>query len=260
MADRNFDDLAHRFQRNVYSGLKGEIRLAILQRDFREYLPIFECSQDEEPITVLDAGGGLGQMARLFATRGHNVTLCDISENMLALADEENKQLGLDSRIEIKQLAIQNVAKQFPQHFDVVTCHAVMEWVDEPQQLLDDCLTCLKPGGYLSLSYYNIHGSHYKNLLRTNFKKFAKQQWGGYRGSLTPSNPLEPETVMRWIDESDFEFICESGIRTFHDYILNKTDREREPEKVLELELEYSRIMPFMRLGRYIHVLLRKPG
>ena len=37
--DRNFDDLAPRFKRNVYGGLKGELRLRVLQRDFDEFIP-----------------------------------------------------------------------------------------------------------------------------------------------------------------------------------------------------------------------------
>ena len=35
-ADRNFDDLAPRFQRKVYGGIKGQIRLAVLEKDLTD--------------------------------------------------------------------------------------------------------------------------------------------------------------------------------------------------------------------------------
>ena len=38
--DRNFDDLAGRFKKNIYGGLKGAVRLAVLQRDFRNTSPM----------------------------------------------------------------------------------------------------------------------------------------------------------------------------------------------------------------------------
>ena len=54
--DRNFDDLAERFQRKVYGGLKGDIRLAVLWRDLEQYLPQIHGA---EPLTVLDVGACL---------------------------------------------------------------------------------------------------------------------------------------------------------------------------------------------------------
>ena len=37
--DRNFDDLAERFAKKVYGGLKGDIRLAIIWRDLQQKIP-----------------------------------------------------------------------------------------------------------------------------------------------------------------------------------------------------------------------------
>ena len=38
MQDRNFDDLAVQFSNRIYSGTKGRIRLALLERDLDECL------------------------------------------------------------------------------------------------------------------------------------------------------------------------------------------------------------------------------
>ncbi|MGQ9425283.1 methyltransferase domain-containing protein [Gilvimarinus sp. F26214L] len=253
--DRNFDDLAHRFKRNVYSSLKGKVRLHVLDRDFQEFLP----HKGDQPWRVLDAGGGQGQMAAYFAARGDEVLLCDISAEMLKLAREHLVTENLSERVTLCHGAIQDVLAR-EEGFDLIVCHAVLEWVVDPQALLQKMTAALKPGGFLSLSYYNLNGLVYKNLLRTNFKKLRKEKWSGYRGSLTPTAPLRPEQVADWLRGLPLEVLCESGIRVFYDYIFNEEDRRRDPEGIVEMELKYSRTLPFKHLGRYIHLLCRKSG
>ena len=258
-ADRNFDDLAHRFQRNVYGRLKGVIRLAVLQRDLVEALPEL-AESPREPLRILDAGGGQGPLSLEFAGNGHRVDLCDISANMLALAAERVSAATLGDRVKLHHAAIQDFCAHQPAHFDLVLCHAVLEWVADPQALLDSLLAVLKPGGMLSLSFYNIHGLAMKNLLRGNFAKVMDEDYRGFRGSLTPTSPPSPEQVNEWVDALGLVQVCYSGIRCFHDYLLDPALRELDPEDQLALELRLSRREPFRGLGRYLHLLVRKPG
>lgn len=262
--DRNFDDLAKRFQKNIYGGLKGEIRLAVLERDFREYFLVapFGENKSPRPLRILDAGGGQGQFSLQFAKAGHSVVICDISAEMLKLAEQEVVLQGLEAQVQLLHCAIQDVARHINTEtakFDVVLCHAVMEWVANPAELLAHLIEYLKPQGFLSLTFYNLHSLIYKNLLRTNFKKIQQQDFGGARGSLTPINPLYPEQVFEWLNQLPLQTLATSGIRVFHDYIFNEEHRERDPQSVIELELDLSRKQPYQLLGRYIHVLCQKP-
>jgi S-adenosylmethionine-dependent methyltransferase len=260
--DRNFDDLAKRFQKNIYGGLKGEIRLAVLERDFREYAPIAPFNHQPTPaLRILDAGGGQAQFSLQFAKAGHSVVICDISAEMLKLAEQEVIAQGLEDRVQLIHCAIQNLAHHLGdenREFDVVLCHAVMEWVTNPADILSALATYLKPQGFLSLTFYNLHSLIYKNLLRTNFKKIQQQDFGGSRGSLTPTNPLYPEQVLDWLGQLPMTTLIISGIRVFHDYIFNEEHRERDPQSVIALELAFSRKQPYQLLGRYIHVLSQK--
>jgi len=256
--DRNFDDLAKRFKKNIYGGLKGDIRLAVLERDCAAHLPIVPFNTAAGSWRVLDAGGGQGQFSLQLAQAGHNVVICDISAEMLKLAQEQVEQLGIGDRVELIHCAIQDLPQHLSDHqFDFVICHAVMEWMQEPDSLLPCLLAYLKPQGYLSLTFYNVHSLIYKNLLRTNFKKISSKDYGGSRGSLTPINPLEPKQVLGWISGLPLQVLSHSGIRVFHDYIFNEEHREREPHILLELELEFSQQEPYRSLGRYIHLLLQ---
>jgi S-adenosylmethionine-dependent methyltransferase len=260
--DRNFDDLAKRFQKNIYGGLKGDIRLAVLERDFQECVSVtpFGNKTVEKPLRVLDAGGGQGQFSLQFAKAGHSVVICDISNEMLKLAEQEVKKQGLEAQVQLIHCAIQDLEQHIENfEFDIVLCHAVMEWVVNPSELLKQLINRVKPQGFLSLTFYNLHSLIYKNLLRTNFKKIQDNDYGGARGSLTPINPLYPEQVLEWFQALAVDILATSGIRVFHDYIFNEEHRERDPQSVIELELKLSRKQPYQMLGRYIHVLSQKP-
>lgn len=261
--DRNFDDLAKRFQKNIYGGLKGEIRLAVLERDFRKHFSLapFGDSPSTKPLRILDAGGGQGQFSLAFAQAGHSVIICDISAEMLKLAEQEVIKLGLQDRVQLIHCAIQDLTQHLkPEEyeFDVVLCHAVMEWVTNPPALLTSLMAYVKTQGFLSLTFYNLHSLIYKNLLRTNFKKIQQQDYAGSRGSLTPINPQYPEQVFEWLGDLPLNILATSGIRVFHDYIFNEEQRERDPQSVIELELAFSQQQPYQLLGRYIHVLSQK--
>jgi S-adenosylmethionine-dependent methyltransferase len=259
--DRNFDGLAERFKRNIYGGLKGDIRLAVLQRDLAEH--VFSCRTDK-PLRILDAGGGQGQFSLSLAALGHHVTLCDISADMLSLAAEEVRKLGLEEQVDIRHESIQSLAENTAlsslEPYDLVLCHAVMEWVIEPDKLLVDLTRLVTDGGFLSLTYYNKNGVIMKNLLRGNLQRVQEQDFSGYPGSLTPTQPLLPENVDVWLSALPITLMCKSGIRCFHDYILDPVTRENSPQNTIELELKLSRQEPFLSMARYIHILAKRHG
>ncbi len=267
--DRNFDDLAHRFKRNVYDRLKGDIRLAVLKRDLQQWLPEAFHFDDAvgshdgvssalKPLKILDAGGGQAQFSCLLAEQGHQVTVCDISSEMLSLARDNAAHLQVEDRMTFHLTSIQDFCAEHPRCFDLILCHAVVEWVVEPQLLLEGLVRSLKNDGHLSLTYYNVNGIKMKNLLRANFQKILEEDYQGYRGSLTPTFPRQPEDVHQWLAALPLELLAESGIRCFHDYILEPDQRVLEPEKQLELELRFSQQEPWRSLGRYIHVFSRR--
>ena len=121
--DRNFDDLAKRFKKNIYGGLKGDIRLAVLERDCAAHIPVAPFKTSAARWTILDAGGGQGQFSLQLAQAGHNVVICDISAEMLKLAQEQIDQLGLGNRVQLIHCALQDLPQHLPQEqqqFDFV--------------------------------------------------------------------------------------------------------------------------------------------
>ncbi|MEY3666596.1 MAG: hypothetical protein RL572_136 [Pseudomonadota bacterium] len=261
--DRNFDDLALRFARNVYGGLKGAVRLAVLRRDLGEVLPQALSPAADRPLRVLDAGGGQGQFGLQIAACGHALTLCDISEAMLNLAREQAAALQLDT-VQWRHCSIQTLAAEVAagehEPWDLVLCHSVLEWVADQPGLLQALRTLVRCDGLLSLSFYNRHGLIMKNLLRGRRPPILDADFVPSAGSLTPTRPLEPNEVLRWLEAGGWHRLCHSGIRVFHDLLLTPQGRAMPEAQLLALELELSRQEPYRALGRYQHVLARRLG
>nr|WP_010130853.1 methyltransferase [Microbulbifer agarilyticus] len=263
MADRNFDDLAARFKKRIYGGLKGDIRLAVLQRDLAPYLKLAREQGDDAAPVVIDAGGGQGQFALDLAKAGSRVWITDISRAMLDLAQNAVQAAGLQERVTLKQLPLQAL----PQTVDIppadlLLCHAVLEWLAEPQPALLQLADKLKPGGYLSLTFYNRRALEFRLLQRGSLRQLDRHlengNWSGHPGSLTPQNPLVPEDVMDWVAQAGLSIVAHSGIRCFHDFMTPEMRDKLPPEPIVEKELRYSRIDPYRQLARYVHLLCRR--
>ncbi len=247
--DRNFNDLSHRFKRNIYDTPKGQIRLAVLKRDFQT-LPLALGSR------VLDVGAGQGQFALWLAAQGHSVLLTDVAEDMLAQAQMRANGQIFEFPPSFELADLWSLPDQAD--FAVVTCHAVLEWLEEPLMAIDVLWSKVAAGGYLSLLFYNVHGLVFKNLLRANYKKVVQGDVRGQRGSLTPISPLDPVDVLAKLVSLGAELCCHSGVRVFHDYILDLNAGQQAPDTVMALELELSTVDPYRGLGRYVHVVVKK--
>lgn len=256
MQDRNFDDLADKFSQNIYGTTKGKIRQAILWDELEKILP----GLSPHPLSVLDAGGGVGQVSSGLAAQGHQVLLCDLSSEMLRRAAENAAAQGVSHNMQFRQISAQQVGEHLDKPVDLVLFHAVLEWVAEPEKVLKALFDLLRPGGVMSLMFYNLHGLTLRTLtlgnfgyLRTNLTKLKKR-------TLSPDYPRDPEQVYRWLEACGFVIEQRAGIRVFSDYMKPPKGEPKSDDEIIEMERRYCRQEPFLSLGRYIHVTARKPG
>jgi S-adenosylmethionine-dependent methyltransferase len=258
--DRSFDDLADKFEKKVYGGLKGRIRLAILQRDLDGVLPGI-WRKVATPLRVLDIGGGLGQLSIELAKAGHVVAINDISPNMLAKAQRQASEVGVDAKIDWLCGPYQYLPDQLKgKKFDLVLCHALMEWLAEPSELIPRIKPLLAGSGHLSLTFYNRCALVYRNLIRGNFRLLDSEQLRGDEGSLTPGNPQMPDMVTGLIEDAALRIVARSGIRVFNDYVQVPRGGNETPDEILRMELRYSTQDPYLWLGRYIHFICKVQG
>jgi len=249
-SDRNFDDLAKRFSRTIYATPRGKLRLLALEQDFAD-LHIKVKGQ-----RVLDLGGGQGQFSLSLARQGADISLLDISEEMLTLAKDQFAEAALP--LQTHQGPLQQANGAFPGEYDIVMNHAVLEWLEDPFAALPMIADKVKTGGWLSLMFYNLHGHQWRQIMngRTHAPKSANPRLR--KEGNAPQHPLDPDAIQQAMEDLGFELKRWRGIRCVHDHMHQKI-RERIGQEAVNLsDLETGLQEPYRRLGRYVHFLLQK--
>lgn len=254
MQDRNFDDIAEKFARNIYGTTKGQLRQTILWQD----LDVLLTALGPQPLRVLDAGGGEGQTAIKMAQLGHHVTLCDLSGEMVSRAKQAADEKGVSGNMHFVQCAVQDVTHHLETPVDLILFHAVLEWVAEPQPVLQKLWSVLKPGGALSLMFYNANGLLMHNMVAGNFGYVQVGMPKRKKRTLSPDYPRDPLQVYSWLEDIGWRIVGKTGVRVFHDYLREKHQQRDCFAQLVELETRYCRQEPYISLGRYIHVTALK--
>lgn len=248
--DRNFDDLASRFARTIYATPRGRIRLAALTQDFADLNIALHNAR------VLDIGGGQGQFSLQLAQRGAQIHLCDISAEMLRLAQDQFTAAGMP--LISQHCSLQDTATVFPQQYDIVLNHAVLEWLEQPLAALPLLTGRVKPGGWLSLMFYNRDGHIWRQLMNGGVDDPLGANPKLREEGNAPQHPLDAGTIEQALLTLGFRVERWRGIRCVHDHMPQKI-RERIGEDALtKADLEYGLQEPYRRLGRYVHFLARR--
>ncbi len=256
LQDRNFDKLVDKFEKKVYDTVKGEWRLKLLKEDLAAFHQ--QSNPAIQPKQIWDAGCGFAQISQWLAESGHEMTLCDLSHQMLIRAKQNFADNGLHATF-IEGPA-QQIAEQLDE-FDLVLFHAVLEWLGEPQQTLKTVADKVKPGGYLSLLFYNRNSVVIRNTLRGAWRleMLLNDGYMGKGKKLTPPNPQIPEEVTQWLNDWGFTVETHTGIRVFHDYMTHEVLAQSDMDDLLALEYRYCREPTYRNMARYIHILAKKP-
>ncbi|MGW6059364.1 class I SAM-dependent methyltransferase [Streptomyces sp. NPDC055189] len=109
-------------------------------------------------LRVLDVGMGQGTQALRLARAGHKVTGVEQDSAMVAAARDAlgAEPEGIRGRVRIVEGDGRDTGVHFlPGSFDVVLCHGVLMYVEEPDALLAGLARMLAPGGLLSLLVRN---------------------------------------------------------------------------------------------------------
>ncbi|MEU8969547.1 methyltransferase domain-containing protein [Streptomyces monashensis] len=109
-------------------------------------------------LRVLDVGMGQGTQALRLARLGHQVTGVEQDASMIDAAREAlaAQPEGIRERVRLVQGDGRDTGVHFlPGSFDVVLCHGVLMYVEEPDPLVAGLARMLAPGGLLSLLVRN---------------------------------------------------------------------------------------------------------
>jgi 2-polyprenyl-6-hydroxyphenyl methylase / 3-demethylubiquinone-9 3-methyltransferase len=109
--------------------------------------------------SVLDVGCGGGILSESMAARGARVTGVDLAEKPLKVAQLHLLESGLD--VEYRKVPVEELARERPQAYDVVTCMEMLEHVPDPASTVSACAELVKPGGWCFFSTINRNPKAY---------------------------------------------------------------------------------------------------
>ena len=108
---------------------------------------------------VLDVGCGGGILAESLSKAGATVTGIDLSTKALKVA--ELHQLESGTTVRYRSISAEDLAKEEPHSYDVVTCMEMLEHVPDPASVVQACAKLCKPDGYLFFSTLNRNPKSY---------------------------------------------------------------------------------------------------
>ena len=103
---------------------------------------------------ALDVGCGGGILADAMARQGADVLGIDLASKALKVAQLHALEASTPS-IEYREIAVEALAAQQPESFDVVTCMEMLEHVPDPASIVRACAVLAKPGGSVFFSTFN---------------------------------------------------------------------------------------------------------
>jgi SAM-dependent methyltransferase len=218
------------------------------------------------PLRVLDLGGGTGGLAVPLAELGHDITVVDPSPDALAALERRAAESGVGDHITARQGDADTLVDVRPADgFDLVCCHGVLEFVDDPASALAAVAVALASDGHLSLL---VAGRLAVVLAKTLAGEFtqAREALTSVDGRWGRSDPLPRRfdigELESMLDQTGFTSEHVHGVRLFSDLVPSGSiDNAANRAALVELEqavVEHPAYAFLGGLGAGIHVLARR--
>jgi S-adenosylmethionine-dependent methyltransferase len=241
---------------------EGRLRLDLAFANLQEFLPQ---SHSRALWQALDLGCGTGETAVRLARRGVRVMLVDSSASMLEIAKRTVHEASVAEMIAFEHADASQVAKLFPaRSFDLIVCHNVLEYVDDPGAVLGACRQVIRDSSPVSILVRNQAGEVFKAAVQMGDLAAAEQglmaEWG--RESLYGGNVrlFTATSLYALLKQASLSVVADRGVRVFSDYLPPHISRSDEYQRIFELERKLGKRSDFARVARYTHVLATCAG
>jgi S-adenosylmethionine-dependent methyltransferase len=236
---------------------EGRLRTDLAFRNLEDYLP------RSTSLCALDVGSGTGATAVRLARLGMQVTLLDSSPAMLDVATRTAQQAGVTDKIVLQQGDAMQLPNLFnAASFDVILCHNVLEYLDDPIAVLCGAARALRDSSaMLSVLVRNRAGEVLMAALQAGDLAAAENsltaQWGqeslyGGRVRLFTS-----ESLQAMLKVASLAVIAERGVRVLADYLPSRISRDAQYERILALERKLGSRPEYAAIARYTQCFAR---
>ncbi|HEX7284893.1 MAG TPA: methyltransferase domain-containing protein [Candidatus Angelobacter sp.] len=222
--------------------------------------------QAKPRLCALDLGCGTGAAALRLAQLGIHVTLLDSSPAMLEIAERAAREAGVTQRTALQPGDAAQLAKLFPiRSFDVILCHNVLEYCDDPGAVLRGAALALRDSSAIvSILVRTRAGEVCKAAIQAGDLEAAKNgltaEWGHeslYGGKV---RLFTAESLRAMVAEASLAPFAERGVRVLADYLPPQVSRSADYERIFELERQLGSRPEFAAIARYSQTLARYAG
>ncbi|GGK47727.1 methyltransferase [Planomonospora parontospora subsp. parontospora] len=197
------------------------VRTAVVWDVLRAALADRVAVTGRDRLDIVDAGGGTGGFAVPLAALGHTVTVVDPSPDSLAALERRAAEAGVGVR------ALQGDAADLGELLpadgtDLVLCHSVLEYVEDPGGALAAMARLLREGGMVSVLAANPLAAALHRSVSGRFDEALKVlgdpegRWGDR--DPTPRR-FTRESLVRLLGASDLRPGEVHGVRVFADLV-----------------------------------------
>lgn len=244
---------------------RAALRTAVVWQVLRQALDRRAAAAGRQKLDVLDAGGGSGHFAVPLAALGHRVTVVDPSPNALFALERRAAEEGVAERVRGVQgdaHGLLDVAERGG--YDVVLCHGVLEYVDDPAESIRNAVAALRlEGGTLSVLAAGLGGAVMAKAVAGHFTE-AHRALTDPSGRWGTSDPMPrrftAEQLTELLGESGRDGLAVGavhGVRVFSDLVPGSlVDAEPQgTEALAQLEAVAAELPAFHAVASQLHVL-----
>ncbi len=240
---------------------EGRLRSDLTFANLQDFLP----RSQAEPVRALDLGCGTGATAVRLAQLGIHATLLDSSPAMLDIAKRAAQEAGVSARVIFQHGDATRLTEVFPAaSFDVILCHNVLEYLDDPLAVLRGAARTLRnSSAILSVLVRNRAGEVFKAAIQAGDLAAAENnltaEWGHeslYGGRVRLFAPGSLQAMLKSVCLS---VIGERGVRVVADYLPPRVSRSADYDGIFALERKLSSRPEYAAVARYTQCFARLP-
>lgn len=245
-----FDD-QQRAWREYTTSPWARIRYAVVAETLRRNL----AALDQDRLRVLDVGGGDGLDTLPLAQAGHDVTLLDPSEPMLAQARESAARLGVADRVRTVCASLDDLPS-LGEEWDVVLCHFVLRYRPADAVDVPRLAAAVRPGGVLSVLDANPVGTVLGRAVRQGPAAALELLHADGLHSVVfdeDTRKITDTEMRRELEDAGCEVLAQYGGRVVNDLITDDAAKHDPAyfDDLLRLELALCDREPFNRMGQF---------
>jgi S-adenosylmethionine-dependent methyltransferase len=182
---------------------------------------------------------------------------------MLDLANRAAHEAGVGASIALQEGDASHVANLFSSEcFDLILCHNVLEFVDDPRAVLRSASHVMRDSSILSVLVRTQAGEVWKAAIQAGDLAAAARnlaaEWGCDSLFGGKVRLFTPESLSAMLRQNSLAATATRGVRVISDYLPPAISFDAEYERILELERELGRRPEFAAVARYVQVLVRR--